>query len=45
MIRIKTQIVLQNWGNIFYMATLFDSIAKSRIRAQPKVYGGAFLEK
>ena len=26
MIRIKTQKVLHNWGNIFYMATSFGSI-------------------
>ena len=31
MLRIKTQKVLQNQGNVFLMATFFDSIAKRRI--------------
>ena len=45
MIRIKTQKVLQNWRNIFQMATFFDSIAESRIQNPIKSLWWSFFAK
>ena len=41
MIRIKTQKVLDDWGNIVNITAFPRAI----FRTQPKVYGGALLRK
>ena len=45
MIRIKTQNVLHNFGNIFKMNTFLTVLPRTVFRTQSKVYGRAFLQK
>ena len=45
MIRLKTQKVFRNLGNIFKMNTFLTVLPKAVFRTQSKVYGGAFLQK
>ena len=45
MIRIKTQKVLHNLGNIFKMNTFLTVLPRAAFRTQSKVYGGTFFAK
>ena len=45
MIRIKTQKVLRNLGNIFKMNTFLTVSPRAVFRTQLKAFGGAFLQK
>ena len=45
MIRIKTQNVLHNFGNIFKMNTLFTVLPRTVFRTKSKCYGGASFAK
>ena len=45
MIGIKTQNVLDNFGNIFKMNTFLTVLPRAVFRTQSKAYGGAFLQK
>ena len=44
MIRLKTQKVLHNWGNIFQIVTFLTVLLRAIFRTQLKVYGGAFFK-